>query len=132
MQPTPPRRHPALVMQLNLDWHPLRARPPRDTSPVDVALLIPLHGSAGIYGPSCELCAEMAAEEINADGGVLGRPLRLRVVDASAPPAVVAARIGGVGGAGGVEAGGGWHNLAGRAAGAPRVGGRGRPRSTAR
>ncbi len=65
-----------------------------DDAALDVALLIPLHGSAGMYGPSCELCAELAAEEVNADGGMLGRPLRLRVVDASGPPVRVADDIG--------------------------------------
>ena len=97
---------------------------PSGASVLEVALLIPLHGSAGIYGPSCELCAEMAAEEINADGGVLGRPLRLRVVDASAPPAVVAARIGALVDAEAVDAVVGWHISAVRTAVAPRIGGR--------
>ena len=31
----------------------------------DVALVIPLQGPAGIFGPSCEACAELAAEEVN-------------------------------------------------------------------
>jgi ABC-type branched-subunit amino acid transport system substrate-binding protein len=39
----------------------------------NVALVVPLHGSAGIFGPSCELCAQLAAEEINASDGLLGR-----------------------------------------------------------
>ena len=42
---------------------------------LDVALVIPLHGSAGLFGPSCELCAQLAAEELNATGGVLAREL---------------------------------------------------------
>ena len=36
--------------------------------------------------PSCELCAELAAAEINAADGVLGRELQLSVIDGSAPP----------------------------------------------
>jgi urea transport system substrate-binding protein len=108
----------------SLDRHPLRARPPRDASPVDVALLIPLHGSAGIYGPSCELCAEMAAEEVNADGGVLGRPLRLEVVDASGPPPRVAAEVDALVRSGAVDAVVGWHISAVRRAVAPRISGR--------
>ena len=42
-------------------------------SAVNVALVVPLHGSAGIFGPSCELCAQLAVAEINAADGVLGR-----------------------------------------------------------
>jgi len=98
--------------------------PPSDASVLEVGLLIPLHGSAGIYGPSCELCAEMAVAEINADGGVLGLPVRLRVVDASGPPAAVAATIGALVDAAAVDAVVGWHISAVRTAVAPRIGGR--------
>ena len=35
---------------------------------LDVALVVPLQGSAGLFGPSCELCAELAVLEVNADG----------------------------------------------------------------
>jgi len=89
-----------------------------------VGLLIPLHGSAGIYGPSCKLCAEMAAAEINVDGGVLGRPVRLRLVDASGPPPAVAREIGGLVDAGAIDAVVGWHISAVRTAVAPRIAGR--------
>ena len=53
---------------------------------LDVALVVPLQGPAGLFGPSAELCARLAQEEINADGGVLGRELRLLLVDGGAPP----------------------------------------------
>jgi urea transport system substrate-binding protein len=92
-------------------------------SVVNVALVIPLHGSAGIFGPSCELCAELAAAEVNAADGVLGRELRLSVVDGSAPPATVANEIGVLAAAGLVEAVVGWHISAVRQAVAPRVAG---------
>jgi urea transport system substrate-binding protein len=91
---------------------------------LDVALLIPLHGSAGIYGPSCELCAELAAEEVNAEFGMLGRPVRLRVVDASGPPERVADEIGALLTAGAVDAVVGWQISAVRNAVAPRIAGR--------
>ena len=93
-------------------------------SAVEVALLIPLHGSAGIYGPSCELCAELAAEEVNAGGGILGRPLHLRVVDASGDPRSVADEIDALVTAGLVDAVVGWHISAVRQAVAPRIAGR--------
>jgi ABC-type branched-subunit amino acid transport system substrate-binding protein len=54
---------------------------------VNAVLVIPLHGSAGIFGPSCELCAQLAADEINSGNGVLGRELHRSVVDGSARPA---------------------------------------------
>jgi len=94
-----------------------------DAHAIDVALLIPLHGSAGIYGPSSELCAQLAAEDVNADGGVLGRPLRLRVVDASGPPARVAAVVHALVTEGEVDAVVGWHISAVRNAVAPRIAG---------
>jgi urea transport system substrate-binding protein len=93
------------------------------TQAIDVALLIPLHGSAGIYGPSSELCAQLAAEEVNAVGGVLGRPLRLRVVDASGPPARVAARVHALVTEGEVDAVVGWHISAVRKVVAPLIAG---------
>jgi urea transport system substrate-binding protein len=92
--------------------------------PIDVALLIPLHGSAGIYGPSCELCAQLAAEEVNAAGGVLGRRLRLRVTDASGPPLRVADEVDALVTGESVDAVVGWHISAVRQAVAPRIAGR--------
>jgi len=48
-----------------------------------VGLLVPINGSAGIWGPSSIACAQLAQAEINADGGLLDRRLRLRVIDSS-------------------------------------------------
>lgn len=90
-------------------------------SGVDVALLVPLHGSAGIFGPSCELCARLAAEEINATGGVLDRELRLRIIDGSGPPVRVAHQVGALVAAGEVDAVVGWHISAVRNAVTPQV-----------
>lgn len=91
---------------------------------LDVALVIPLHGSAGMFGPSCELCAQLAAEELNAEGGVLGREVRLVPVDGSAPPGRVAYDVAQLVDAGAVDAVVGWHISAVRQAVAPRVAGR--------
>jgi ABC-type branched-subunit amino acid transport system substrate-binding protein len=92
-----------------------------ETRSLEIALLIPLHGSAGIYGPSCELCAQLAVEEINAAGGVLALPLRVRVVDASRPPHEVAAAIGALVDARSVDAVVGWHISAVRRAVVPAI-----------
>jgi urea transport system substrate-binding protein len=92
---------------------------PRPT--VEIGLLVPLHGSAGIFGPSCESCARLAAEEINAAGGLLGRELRLRVVDGSGPPERAAAMTARLVDTGVVDAVVGWHISAVRRAVAPRI-----------
>ena len=58
--------------------------------PLKVALPIPLRGPAGIWGPSCQSCAQLGAAEINQAGGVLGREIELVTVDAGAEPDAVA------------------------------------------
>ena len=92
-----------------------------DEAVVDLALVVPLHGSAGIFGPSCELCAQLAVSEINSRDGVLGRQLRLSVVDGSGSPSKVADEVGALAAAGLVDAVVGWHISAVRQAVAPRV-----------
>lgn len=48
-----------------------------------VGLLVSRSGPAGLWGPSCENGAMLAAAEINAAGGVLGAPIELVIADAS-------------------------------------------------
>ncbi len=86
-----------------------------------VALVVPLQGPAGIFGPSCELCAELAVEEINRAGGVLGRELRLVPVDGGAPPEQVAAEVEALVSVGAVHGVTGWHISSVRQAVAPRI-----------
>ena len=52
-----------------------------------VAVMLPQSGPAGLFGPSTKACAELAAEHINARGGVLGRKIELLFGDAGLPPA---------------------------------------------
>jgi urea transport system substrate-binding protein len=94
----------------------------RDT--LDVAFVVPRSGPAAIVGPSCEACGLLAVDEVNADGGMLGRELRLRVVDGGRSPRTVAAEIGRLITAGTVEAVTGWHISAVRQQLAPIVSGR--------
>ncbi|QFU90390.1 substrate-binding domain-containing protein [Amycolatopsis sp. YIM 10] len=89
-----------------------------------VAMVIPLQGPAGLFGPSCEAIAELAAHEFNAAGGVLGREVSLRVVDGGAPPPVVAAEVAALAEAGEVDAVTGWHISSVRHALAPVLAGR--------
>lgn len=91
---------------------------------LDVAIVVPLQGPAGIFGPSCECCARLAAEEVNAESGVLGREMRLRLVDGGAPPARVADEVDALVSAGAVQAVAGWHISAVREVVAPRIDGR--------
>ena len=90
----------------------------------DLALVVPLQGPAGIFGPSCESCAALAVQEINAEGGVLGRELNLVPVDGGREPAEVAVEVEALVSAGAVQAVTGWHISAVREAVAPRIRGR--------
>ncbi|MEV6306767.1 substrate-binding domain-containing protein [Actinoplanes sp. NPDC051861] len=90
----------------------------------DVALVVPLRGPAGIFGPSAELCAELAAEEINQAGGVLGRELRLIPVDGGAAPQAVGSEVAALVESGAVQGVTGWHISSVRQAVAPRLAGR--------
>ncbi|GAA1342157.1 substrate-binding domain-containing protein [Saccharothrix algeriensis] len=89
-----------------------------------VALVIPLQGPAGLFGPSCEAIAELAARELNAEGGILGREVTFEVVDGGGAPAEVAAELRGLVDAGQVDAVTGWHISSVRNAIAPVVAGR--------
>jgi ABC-type branched-subunit amino acid transport system substrate-binding protein len=88
---------------------------------VRVALVVPLRGTAGILGPSAELCAQLAAEEVNAAGGILGRELVLVPVDGGAPPARVATEVEALVATGAVHGVTGWHISSVRQAVAPRI-----------
>ncbi|MFE7799969.1 substrate-binding domain-containing protein [Nocardia sp. NPDC057440] len=79
----------------------------RDT--VDIALVVPLSGPAGLFGPSCEACATLAVDDINAAGGILDRRVRIHAVDAGAPLPVLAAQIDRMVSTGLVDGVVGWH-----------------------
>lgn len=63
-------------------------------STVRLGVMPPLTGVVGIYGPEISRAARIACDEINEQGGVLGRPLELVVKDDGSLPdsAVAAAR----------------------------------------
>lgn len=81
--------------------------PRRDT--IDIALVVPLSGPAGMFGPSCETSAQMAVEDVNALGGVLDRPVRIHTVDAGAPLSALSNEIGRLISQQKVDAVVGWH-----------------------
>ncbi|TYB66217.1 ABC transporter substrate-binding protein, partial [Nonomuraea sp. PA05] len=63
---------------------------------VRIALIVPVSGVLGLMGPCAINCAVLAAEEVNARGGVLGRPVELVLVDGGRPAAQVAAEVAGL------------------------------------
>ena len=61
--------------------HPLRPRWARRE--LNVALCVPLGGSAGIWGPSALASAELAVAELNSGAGLAGHECRLITVNAA-------------------------------------------------
>ncbi|MCI2418336.1 substrate-binding domain-containing protein [Saccharopolyspora sp. K220] len=86
-----------------------------------VAMVIPLRGPAGLFGPSCEAITELAVHEINERGGVLGREVTVQVVDGGAPPHEVADEVRRLVADGSIDAVSGWHISSVRHAIAPVV-----------
>lgn len=58
-----------------------------DSPPIRIGLIAPLTGASADFGGSVRQGAELAVDEINAAGGVLGRPLALVVKDDRGDPA---------------------------------------------
>jgi ABC-type branched-subunit amino acid transport system substrate-binding protein len=77
---------------------PLEARllAPDPQRAVRIAIVVPTSGTLGLLAPSALNCAVLAAAELNAAGGILGRPVELVLVDGGRPPAVVAAQVDGL------------------------------------
>ena len=55
----------------------------RELKSYRVGLMVPLCGSAGIWGPSCIASAETAAAELNASRGISGREVKLIPIDSA-------------------------------------------------
>ncbi|MFF4798896.1 substrate-binding domain-containing protein [Streptomyces sp. NPDC001351] len=105
--------------------HPVPSTGSGDSSTaLVVALVVPLQGPAGVFGPSCELAAQLAVEELNAAGGVLAREVRLVTVDGGGSPEQVAAEVEALVSLGAVDGVLGWHTSAVRQALLPRIAGR--------
>ncbi len=90
---------------------------------ISIALVVPLQGPAGIFGPSCEAVADTALRLIN-EQPVLGRRMTVRIVDGGAPPKTVAANVKALVDAGQVDGVTGWHISAIRHTVAPVTDGR--------
>ncbi len=96
-------------MEATMDMSSMPVGAVRHRSTIDIALVVPRSGSAGIYGPSCEACAELAIADVNATSGLMGKQVRLRLVDGSRAPSVVAAEIQRLLQRGAIDAVTGWH-----------------------
>ncbi|HAT51494.1 MAG: ABC transporter substrate-binding protein [Nitrospirae bacterium] len=59
--------------------------------PVFLGLMAPMTGLVRMYGPEIAMAGQIAAEEVNENGGVLGRPLRLVMEDDGSLPDVAVA-----------------------------------------
>ena len=72
----------------------VRAQTAEPTGPIRIGVLVPLTGAGGPYGPAEAAVAKSLADEVNARGGVLGRPIEIVVEDDATNPetAVRAAR----------------------------------------
>lgn len=81
-----------------------------------VGIVFPMSGSFGLVGPSSELSAQLAQEELNAVDGVLGRRVELLPIDGGRDPALVAADIRGLVDVGALDAVAGMHTSAVRRA----------------
>ncbi|MFC7531677.1 substrate-binding domain-containing protein [Actinoplanes sp. GCM10030250] len=77
---------------------PLEARllAPAPGEAVRIGIVVPTSGPLGLLAPSAVNCAVLAAAELNAAGGILGRPVELTLVDGGRPPGAVAAEVAGL------------------------------------
>lgn len=56
------------------------------SKPLRIGLAIPLQGPGGIFGPSCEAVATLAATHLNAGTGILHREVEIEVIDVGGTP----------------------------------------------
>ncbi|OZC67593.1 hypothetical protein CH276_03885 [Rhodococcus sp. 06-470-2] len=81
-----------------------------------VGLIFPMSGPFGLVGPSSELSAQLARDELNAADGVLGLRVELISIDGGRDPAAVARQVATLLDAGALDAVAGMHTSAVRRA----------------
>ena len=59
---------------------------PNTTAPIKVGAVLPFSGGVELYGRQAKLGLDLAAKEINADGGILGRPVEIIYEDDKTNP----------------------------------------------
>ncbi len=60
--------------------------PPKTTAPIKVGAVLPFSGGVELYGRQAKLGLNLAAKEINAGGGILGRPVEIIYEDDKTNP----------------------------------------------
>jgi branched-chain amino acid transport system substrate-binding protein len=58
----------------------------QDSGPIKLGALVPLTGAGGAYGPGINASQQLAVDEVNAAGGVLGRKVQLITEDSQTNP----------------------------------------------
>ena len=81
-----------------------------------IGVLVPDSGPGGLFGPSARQAAELAAQDINAAGGIGGEPIELIFADVGVPPAQAVQSVQRLWRGQGVEGFVGMHDSAVRAA----------------
>lgn len=89
-----------------------------------VGIVFPMSGPFGLVGPSSELSAQLAQDELNAVDGVLGRRVELLPIDGGRSPSSVAAEVRALLDVGALDAVAGMHTSAVRRALIPVTAGR--------
>jgi urea transport system substrate-binding protein len=94
----------------------------RDGSPdFTIAMVVPLQGTAGLFAPSCEAMSDLVVHDLNQAGGILGREVKVELVDGGDNPHRVAAHVDALVSEGSIDAVTGWHISSVRHALAPVV-----------
>jgi urea transport system substrate-binding protein len=73
-----------------LSTMPALARRAAAADDFKIGLFIALSGPASLFGPTQKACAELAVDEVNKAGGIMGRKVVLFPTDAGVPPAEAA------------------------------------------
>lgn len=76
---------------------------------INIGLVVPMQGPAGMFGLSCLGCAVLAADELNSQGGLLGHDVRLLPIDGGGAPEAVADRVESLVRLGAIDGIVGWH-----------------------
>jgi len=66
---------------------PVVLRHAHAADPFKIGLFYAASGPAALFGPTQKASAELAVEQINKDGGIMGRQIQLLLADAGGPPA---------------------------------------------
>ena len=93
-------------------------------SELTIAMVVPLQGPAGLFGPSCEAMSELMVRDLNESGGILGREVRVELVDGGRNPQRVGTEVRSLLDQERIDAVTGWHISSVRHALAPVLAGR--------